>query len=181
MKKAQVFSLDILLALIGFIVVIGITMYFYGTISTQYKKIDLKTDVVKVGQYAYQVLFESQGNPHDWHTKDFATQNTSTIRSLGVATFNPAILNPDKLAKLSAENDTYYNEIKRYVGYLGPKYDFYYTVTMYDNVAGQYQANPAYKFGKTVNSKTFVHKITSYVEINNTIARVYFWVYVNDG
>ena len=108
-KKGQIFSLDLIIAMLIFVVVI---ILIFQILDYSNRKIDLEesaNDVNIIAGNAVSSLIESEGNPSNWsliNTNDF---NESNVFSLGLAK-NLNFNNQDSLVKgksMSSNNNGY--------------------------------------------------------------------------
>lgn len=125
-KKAQIFSVDLIVALITFIIImIGIAWVW----ESSREKINLneqENDMNLISIFALSSLIETPGNPSDWELIDDADFDENNIGSLGFAqdSISPWNLNYDKILKLYDLREVEYETMKKILGMRGAGYEF---------------------------------------------------------
>lgn len=118
-KKGQIFTLDIIVAIIIFTTIL--TMSLFGWNYTQQKiyENEVRNEMEFVARNAASALVLTRGNPIDWNnTPEDEFNITAPIYSLGLTTGYPGILSMQKIYRL--ENYSHYPEgyeaIKKFLG-----------------------------------------------------------------
>ena len=152
MTKAQMFSLDAVIAASVFMVII-ITSAWAWTYTQE--KIDLtekRNDLEIISKNALACLVETPGYPANWTNISESDFNETNILSLGLARSfsingvdldekrksaglsinNYLVLDKNKITKLVELNSQKYSTYKRILGILGPDYEFQLTIKVWD-------------------------------------------------
>ena len=147
-KRGQIFSLDLIIAMLMFIVVI---ILIFQILDYSNNKIGLEesaNDISIIAGNAISSLTETEGNPNNWSLISLNDFNESNVFSLGLAknsNFNNQdssvkgksmssnnngyiVLDKNKISRLSSLNNTKYNEIRNILGIKGPGYEFLLSV-----------------------------------------------------
>jgi len=156
--KAQIFSLDIVIAAGIFIVILLSTaaLWYYGGEKMRIE--ESRNDMELITRNALAVLIETKGNPSNWTAHDFTT---SDIQSLSLAD-EFLLLNQTKVSSLSEAN---YSTTKTLLGVLGPDYEFRLDINTWNGTA--YAAN--YTIGLEPNaSASEIVKVERFALLGNT-------------
>jgi hypothetical protein len=161
LAKAQVFSLDIVIAMGIFILILVSTaliwQYSRGKITIEETRNDMET----IARNALSVLAETKGNPTNWTGYAF---NTTSIKSLGIAE-EFLVLDSEKISSLSSEN---YSAAKTILGILGPNYEFGITIKVWNG--SSYAAD--YTIGSYPNATAYeIIHLERHVLFNSTWAK----------
>lgn len=128
-KKAQIFSIDLIIALITFIIImVGIAWVW----ESSREKINLneqENDMNLISIFALSSLIETPGNPPNWDEFDDADFDENNVASLGFAynSLSPWMLDEDKMLRLhelDELNSTQYETMKKILGLRGASYEF---------------------------------------------------------
>lgn len=128
-KKAQFSSIDFIMALFVFMIIIVALFYSYDSFGRKLSSDELTQDATLIFTYATQSLMSTPGSPINWNLlSDF---NTTSVHALGLAT-KPGILSEDKLIFLTQLSESNYTKVKTILGVLGPGYEFGYDLFYYN-------------------------------------------------
>ena len=117
MNKAQIFSLDAVIA-IGIFILILLSAALVWNYSREKISIEeTRNDMEIIARNSLAVLIETKGNPTNWTDYDF---NQTDIYSLGLAD-EFLLLNSTKINSLSSAD---YSTAKTILGILGSNYEF---------------------------------------------------------
>lgn len=193
-KKAQIFSLDLIIAVIIFITVI---IFISATLDYSNRKINIQenvNDINFVAENAISSLVESEGNPSNWSLINANDFNETTVFSLGLGkslNFNKDdssiksksmslnkndYLNLDsvKIDRLNTLNATKYIEIKNILGVKGSGYEFELIIKNWNGTS----YDTKYDIGKFPNNNVdFIVKKSrfSLIENNITLVELKIW------
>jgi len=141
-KKAQLFAMDLVVAMITFLFVIIAAFYTHDYAFEQIYLWEERVDLLRVNHYLAGALLENPGIPGDWYRINESDFNGGNISSLGLSISGSVndtqtkmsstslmnsgldMIDSDKLDRLVELNDTHYNEFKNILGVVGPSYDF---------------------------------------------------------
>jgi len=161
MAKAQIFSVDVILAS-AILITILISVFFYWNYSQ--RKLSHQEDqsylLSSAEQAAAQLLLTSGGN--------WSASNSSAISSLGLA-HQPWILSPSKIANFSLLP---YNTSKELLGMKGQ--EFFMQVRQWNGTA-YYTIN---EIGPEMNQAPEILKVTRLALLNNqwAVLELFIWV-----
>ena len=147
-KRGQIFSTDLIIAMLIFIIVIFL---IFQILDYSNKKIILEesfNDINIIAGNVISSLIETEGNPSNWSLLNANDFNENNVFSLGLAKSlnlnnqdslikgksmslnnNGYItLDKNKINRLDSLNNTRYNEIKNILGIKGSGYEFLLTV-----------------------------------------------------
>jgi hypothetical protein len=95
-KKAQMFTVDVLVAAGIFIIILIAAIYSWDYSREKVYLTDKRNYMETVSMTAFSSLIETSGNPSDWYI-DQGSFNTTSVRSLGLARDRPWQLSQDKI------------------------------------------------------------------------------------
>ena len=193
-KKAQIFSLDLIIAVIIFITVI---IFISATLDYSNRKINIQenvNDIDFVAENAISSLVENEGNPSNWsliNVNDFNETNVfslglgkslnfnkddSSVKSKSMSLNKNDYLNLDsvKIDRLNTLNATKYIEIKNILGIKGSGYEFELIIKNWNG--NSYDTK--YDIGKFSNNNVdFIVKKSrfSLIENNITLVELKIW------
>ena len=193
-KKAQIFSLDLIIAVIIFITVI---IFISATLDYSNRKINIQenvNDIDFVAENAISSLVENEGNPSNWsliNVNDFNETNVlslgfgkslnfnkddSSVKSKSMSLNKNDYLNLDsvKIDRLNTLNATKYTEIKNILGIKGSGYEFELIIKNWNG--NSYDTK--YDIGKFSNNNVdFIVKKSrfSLIENNITLVELKIW------
>ena len=162
MDRAQIFSLDIFIAVGIFILIILSTMTVWEYSREKISVNEMRNDMEIIARNSLSVLVETRGNPSNWSSYVF---NESNINSLGLAD-GFLVLNQTKISSLVLGN---YQAAKRILGILGPNYEFRLNLAVWN---GNAYAD-TYSIGLIPNSSASeVVRVERFALLNGTWAKV---------
>jgi hypothetical protein len=171
MKKGQIFSADLIFASSAFLIVIFLSIWSTTYINQKTNLIDVRNDLDLISENAMSSLVETPGNPDNWETIAFNDFNQSNIFSLGLAKSNTQgnsqnkgnsfgilnqnylVLDWNKIETLSTFNSEKYEVYKTLLGILGPNYEFYLSINMWNGT--DYEM--IHEIGEIVNPNCFTY------------------------
>ncbi|MBW2984327.1 hypothetical protein KY361_04385 [Candidatus Woesearchaeota archaeon] len=173
MDKAQIFSLDVVIA-IGIFILILLSAGLIWNYSREKIAIEeTRNDMEIIARNALSVLIETKGNPNNWTSYAF---NESNIKSLGLA---DEFLEVDS-TKISSLSSADYSTAKTILGILGPNYEFGLDIDIWNGT--DYTAN--YTIGLPPNATASeVVKAERFVLLDNswTKATMKLWKSCEDA
>ena len=157
MTKAQIFSLDALIAVGVFVIIITSIGWTWIVTKDRYNTIEARNDIEMPAENVLSSLLETPENPITWHlelnrtgtpappadddsecipTGDYncAAYGEKNISSLGLAK-TPNFLDIEKIKKLREINETNYSLIKQFLGIRGPGYEWYIAFYQFNGTA----------------------------------------------
>lgn len=195
-KKAQIFSLDIFIALGIFIfIMLSVTLVWIVT-KDRFTTQESKNDMHMIAQQAIATLVETPGRPSDWYLKPNSTfprtppvpndyfnnaYGEKNISSLGLTKTIPNILERDKIRKLIEINKTNYTFLKQALGIQGPAYEFYMEFDEFNGTA--YTKRYELGLNKTISNilvqDVIIQQRMALID-NWTIVRLELWRFTNN-
>ncbi|MFH1317041.1 MAG: hypothetical protein ABII01_05980 [Candidatus Woesearchaeota archaeon] len=193
-KKAQMFSMDLIIAMISFLIIILIGIWTWDYTLEKSYLTELRGDLEIISKNSLNVLVQTPGDPSNWNGLSDEEFNRSNIISLGLAksssksgidiqekgksagmmTSNYLDLDTSKIERLSELNATKYDDFKRMIGILGPEYEFEIRVMVWNGTGystrHQIGARPADASQNIVRSDRFAL-------YNGTWANVLFYIW----
>jgi len=109
MKRAQIFSYDMMFAIIIFIAIIFTYFHFWDQTFTSISNWQKHSEMKKIGYDASQILIMSPGIPFNW--------NETSVAVVGLTTGEPNKIDNDKFARLESMNFTFFKEKMNLKGY----------------------------------------------------------------
>ena len=158
MAKAQIFSLDALIGVGAFIIILVSMGWAWTVTKDRYAAQETRNDMELVAGNALASLLETPGRPPTWNlqpnrtgfpappasddsycipTGDYncAAYGERNISSLGLTKSMSNVLDEEKIKKLRELNQTNYTLIKQYLGIQGPGYEWYITFYPFNGTA----------------------------------------------
>ena len=132
-NRAQVFSVDFIIALMVFVVLLIASDWAWSTSTENIYFTEGRNDLELLARNAAAMLVQTTGNPSYWNNlSDF---NTSAIYSLGLGKNRPWYIDEAKVARLKSLNNTNYTVYKTLLGIRGPGYEFHLNVSKFNGTA----------------------------------------------
>jgi uncharacterized membrane protein affecting hemolysin expression len=165
MKRSQIISIDVMIALSIFLLVFIFFIWTWNSQITRFNQSNNNLELQLLSQHAAKVLL-TQGVPSNWH-------EDMNPHILGLTAYDGRVLY-DKVYALSNFTSSNYSEVKRLLGILGPKYELFIDVQLYD--AGVYISNST--IGMIPENASAVAVTQRNILIDDTwgILRVLAWV-----
>ena len=129
-NKSQVFSTDIVIALVVFIVILLSSAWFWDMTKEKIHLTETRNDLKLVSRNAVSVLMNTVGDPPNWY--NLSNFNDNDVYSLGIGKNRPWIVDEDKAIRLSNLNATNYSLMKRILGIRGASYEFFLNISKYN-------------------------------------------------
>lgn len=167
MNKAQIFSLDVLVAIGIFIFILLSAALIWNYSREKIAIEETRNDLEIIARNSLAVLIETKGDPKNWTAYTFSQTN---ILSLGLAD-EFLVLNQTKISSLSSAN---YSAAKTILGILGLNYEFSLNVDTWNGTS----YTPNYTIGTAPNATASeVVNIERFVLLNNkwTKAAIKIW------
>jgi hypothetical protein len=117
LDKAQLFSLDMVIACSMFILILLSTAALRDYTGETIRIEETRNDMEMIARNAISVLIETEGQPSNWTAQPFSQTD---MQSLGLAD-SFLELDPEKISALSSAN---YSVAKTLLGIIGPDYEF---------------------------------------------------------
>ena len=134
-NKGQVFSIDIIIAMIIFIFIIISSAWFWDTAKEKMHQTEARNDLELIAYNAVSVLIGTVGDPPNWNNQTFLDRN---IYSIGIGKNRPWIIDEEKASRIGELNATNYNLIKRILGIRGSSYEFYLNISKYNSSSSSF-------------------------------------------
>ena len=161
MAKAQVFSLDAVIAAGIFILILLSAALIWQYTREKISIEETRNDMETIARNALSVLIETRGLPTNWTNYTF---NSTNIHSLGIAD-EFLLLNQTKINSLSLAN---YSEAKTILGVLGPDYELRLDINTWNGT----DYMPTYTIGIAPNATASeVVKVERFTLLNNSWAK----------
>lgn len=124
--KAQIFSLDLIIAIGIFIIVLLSISWAWDYTNQKIFSDEKRVDLEIIARNAIASLVETQGNPTDWETLLEADFDENNIYSLGLVknNFGNNVIDANKIQRLDTLDLAKYETYKKILGILGPNYEF---------------------------------------------------------
>jgi|SRR3989338_6834324 len=169
MVKAQIFSLDALIAVGIFVLIFTSVGWTWIVTKDRHNNIETRNDMEMVAENAISSLLETPGRPTTWNlnpnqttpssssnciptgTYDCAAYGEKNISSIGLTKTIPNTLDEGKIKKLREINQTNYSLLKRFLGIQGPGYEFYLEFYQFNGTA--YNLTYALGINKTITNR----------------------------
>ena len=132
-NKSQVFSTDLIVAVIVFIFILITSAWFWDATKEKMTLTEQRNDLELIAHNAASVLINTVGDPPNWHNIEF---NDSSVYSIGIGKNRPWFIDLDKAKRL---NETDYNLTKRILGIRGPNYEFFLNVSMFNKTSQEFE------------------------------------------
>lgn len=150
MKRGQVLSVDIIIALIGFMAIVVFLIWGWQAVSFSITSFDETQDLYSLAYFTSESLIKSHGNPVNWYEQ--STPSRSSIYSLGLA--NGSYISYQKISQMATLNNSYYTNYKEILGVLGPNYDL--QIEYYFDNGTDFVIDNSLTFGQVTNTETLV-------------------------
>ncbi|MFH1399854.1 MAG: hypothetical protein ABIG95_07160 [Candidatus Woesearchaeota archaeon] len=118
--KSQIFSLDMIFAVIVFLLVFTTTIFAWDELQKKWQLQQTRDDMESIAENVAQTLLTTPGQPANWEELQISSSN---ISSIGIAS-SPHLLSTDKISELESVYPTKYEEIKKILGIRGAGYQF---------------------------------------------------------
>ncbi|MBW2965949.1 hypothetical protein KY342_02480 [Candidatus Woesearchaeota archaeon] len=141
MDKAQIFSLDAIIAAGIFILILLSAALIWNYSREKISIEETRNDMEIIARNALSVLIETKGNPKNWTSYTF---NQINIHSIGLAE-EFLILNQTKINSLSSAD---YSTAKTILGILGSNYEFRLNIDTWNGTSYM----PNYTIGTAPNA-----------------------------
>lgn len=128
MHKAQIFSLDMVIAAGIFILILLSAAALWSYAGEKISIEESRNDMEMIARNSMSSLVETKGNPVNWNDYEF---NSTNIYSLGIAD-EFLVLNESKITSLQSSN---YDIAKMILGILGPDYEFIINIDTWNGSA----------------------------------------------
>jgi len=128
LDKAQIFSLDAVIAIGMFILILLSTALIWNYSREKIAIEETRNDMEIIARNALSVLIETTGKPSNWTDYTF---NPTNIYSLGIAD-EFLVLSQTKINSLSLAD---YSTTKTILGILGPNYEFRLNIDVWNGTA----------------------------------------------
>jgi hypothetical protein len=130
-KEAQLFSADMLLAIIIFVMILVSVMWLSDFLNEKIRYDENRRMMGITAGYAMSSLVETPGSPDNWETFSTSYFNETNVRSLGLADkgYGGWQLDTAKVARLSTLGSSKYDEIRDMIGLRGSGYEYYLTIS----------------------------------------------------
>lgn len=151
-KKAQIFSLDMIVGIISFIIIILIGIWAWDYSNERIYLTETRNDLEIISKNTLNVLLQTPGNPANWTDLQDSEINKTNIISLGLAKskslnnkdteersrssgltkYDYLVLDPEKLKKLNDSASLKYSTYKKILGIAGAGYEFQLEIKEWD-------------------------------------------------
>lgn len=183
-KKAQTFTLDLIVSISVFMVVLGIVMYLWDSNVYEMKKTEMINEMKKTATDGAEMLARTPGAPGDWYTR-----KCGNISSIGFAeSSSDRTLNLNKtcaLLNMGIEDNISY-DCARY-RLVGKSYEFYVSLTDLDNIplnlsfcSPNCDGLRCFVGNKNYTKSSELLSITRTALLNDTIIKIKFTVHVKN-
>lgn len=188
-NKAQIFSADMAIAIVTFLVILIASMWLWDYSMEKIELTESRNDLEFISKNVLTVLVETPGNPSNWTDTSEADFNENNIYSLGLAKSysqnnldiarkgksagltinNYLVLDENKIQRLDVLNPQKYSTIKRILGILGPDYEFQLIIKVWNGTS----YNTEYETGSTPGSSvTDIVRTDRFALLNGNWANV---------
>jgi hypothetical protein len=164
MKKGQIFSLDLVIAMLAFTVILIASIWLWEYALEKIRSTDERNDLEVISKAALAALVETPGSPSNWTNFSESSFNTSNVlflgitksysisnkdvkgkgKSAGLSNSSYLVLDTAKVVRLTQLNMTKYETMKTLLGILGPNYQFELIISIWN----ESQYKPSYLIGK---------------------------------
>lgn len=141
--KAQLFSLDAVVAIGIFIIIMVSAMWIWDYSREKVYLTELREDLELAARTALSSLVETPGNPASWHN-DQDSFNTTEVNSLGLSRGRPWVLLDDKVQSLQDWYPSDNQTCKELLGIQG--YGYHLQMWKYN---GGFPEDPDYEAGSS--------------------------------
>ena len=193
MRKAQLFSMDIIFAIASFILILLTVAVVWDNSHEKIINTEARNDLELLSHRAFSLLLNSPGNPENWTTLQAADFNASNLLSLGIAkscssnnldqiekakscgiTADSSLqLDSSKISYLDTNDASLYSAYKTILGISGPNYEFLLQIRPFNGTG--YSA--AYTIGSAPLNATNVVNMERFALLNNqwTLVNMQVW------
>jgi hypothetical protein len=167
MKKAQIISLDALVASLILITIITSSAMVWDYITEKSIFIDKSNDLEYVTRNALTLLLENEGDPYNWTTIPAGNFDSENIYVLGLGTLSDFELDVEKIKILVTLNETKYSEYLTLLGLRGYEFEFLVDYWLNNTFVNVYTVgtNPAVEAERQMS-------LIEYAIVNNTRSRI---------
>jgi hypothetical protein len=130
-KKSQAITLDLVLAMIIFMLIISVIFFTSEIIIQKIDENQIRYDLELVSRNSFEILLNSAGNPSNWHNNSL-TFNSTDIKSIGLTDGRNSLLDIKKVDFFINSFDLYYDEYLKTIGLIGFNYSLFFNITQYD-------------------------------------------------
>lgn len=179
-NKAQIFSADLAIATVTFLVILVSSMWLWDYSIEKIELSERRNDLEMISKNALAVLVETPGSPSNWTELSEADFNETNIYSLGLARSysqnnldvarkgksaglsidNYLVLDENKIQRLIALYPQKYTTYKKVLGILGPNYEFQLIIKVWNGTdySTQYEigSSPSQNVMDIVRADRFV-------------------------
>ncbi len=145
MRKGQFFSVDFMLAVVTFSIIVIVSVLIWRNVDYRADRVDKRSEMEIIATTVVNTLLAGPGDPAGWYllnSSDFTEQN---IMAIGIMK-NNGVLDVARVKKLEAESASHYMIIKNLTGVHNYDIDFQVTLltgvsplgTEFDNIAYTY-------------------------------------------
>ncbi|MFT4343713.1 MAG: hypothetical protein ACMXYE_03110 [Candidatus Woesearchaeota archaeon] len=172
-KKAQVISVDLIAALMMFLVILSLGIWLINYVGFVHSQLDLRTDLEQMLETSMLTLFTKSGQPINWHTLAVSDMNTSSILSIGTSIGDGVTLDWFKLNALDRNfHSTIYSDVlRRQLGILDARIDVVFYVYVFEQNSGEFSQLPLFVIGEPLQQEALIrirqtryHYITTGIE-----------------
>lgn len=135
-NKAQVFSTDIVIAVIVFIFILITSAWFWDSTKEKIHITEVRNDLELISHNAEAVLINTVGDPPNWHNITF---NNDKVFSIGVGKNRPWFIDENKAIRLQELNESNYDLFKRILGVRGASYEFFLNISKYNKTLSSFE------------------------------------------
>jgi hypothetical protein len=171
LAKAQIFSLDIVIAVGIFILILVSTALIWQYSREKISIEETRNDMETIARNALSVLIETKGSPSNWTDYTF---NTANVKSLGIAD-EFLVLDSAKINSLSSGD---YSTAKTILDILGSGYEFQLKITVWNG--NTYISNTSIGSAPDSSASEIVH-IERFALLNNIWAKTAINVWKSCG
>jgi hypothetical protein len=137
-RKAQLFSTDMIIAIMLFILIFISIVWAGDFINTKIQSRENGRVMAIMADYAISSLVETQGEPAGWQNLADAAFNETNVKSLGLSlsSTEPWVLDLTKIDRLAQLDSVKYETIKRILGLRGANFEFLLRLEQKDRPSG---------------------------------------------
>ncbi|MEM3556122.1 MAG: hypothetical protein QXF56_05370 [Candidatus Micrarchaeia archaeon] len=178
MRKAQLFSQDIIFAIILALFLLSMWFVLRDRVLHSISTSNDRTLIDEAASNALSQLLETSGNPSNWNKLGIINDNT--VWSIGLVS-ERNVIDSEKLEKfVDLSNGDNYTTIKRFIGLERESYEFNFTVYSLDgSVLYNTTRSPSASYGNasysTMNTTALVER---YALLNNSLVKLRLGVWI---
>ena len=160
-EKGQIFSTDLMLASIIFLLILTTAITYSNQVSNRIYFFEQEEEMRQAGQQAANGLVLTNGNPANWEN----LPNIDNVNSIGIAD-SANMLNSSKITQLSALASSDYEDVKSILGIA--KFDFKLEII---SMQGNFTVE---SFGASPESESSIVSINriAFYDGNNVVVRL---------